>query len=62
MATRFYGISRDENSATVSNSTTSKEVEVAVNDATGLSRKSQIETAIEKIRRAIQADAAFTAQ
>lgn len=62
MAIRYYGINRDENAATADNSTTSKEVEVAVNDASGLSRKAQIETAIEKIRRAIQSDAGFTAQ
>jgi hypothetical protein len=59
MATRYYGVSRGETAATVAASTTSKNIELAVNDAVSL-EKADIVKAFEAIKKAILEDAGFT--
>lgn len=59
MATRFYGIGRGDDAATAAGSTTSEEMELAVNDAVGITKK-DIALALERIAKAVKEDEAFT--
>lgn len=52
MATIYFGIAREENIATVDTSTTSKEIELAVDDAVGITRY-QLLKALDRVRRTI---------
>ena len=59
MATRYYGISRGETSVTKDSSTTSKSMELAVNDAVNITRNDLV-TALERILKAVKEDQGFT--
>jgi hypothetical protein len=59
MADRFYGISFGETRATSAAATTSKDVELVVDDAVGL-RKADLLALIEDIKNQILEDKGFT--
>ena len=59
MATRYYGISRGEDIVTVAASTTSKNFELAVDDAASATKK-DIEIALIRLSKAVSEDEGFT--
>lgn len=59
MATRFYGFDRGDAFVTKDSSTTSKEIELAVDDANGITQL-ELQAALEKVRKAVIEDEGFT--
>lgn len=59
MATRFYGINRGDKYVTKDSSTTGKEIELAVDDAAGISDL-EVRTMINEIQKAAVEDNGFT--
>ena len=59
MASRYYGVSRGETKATVGTSTTSKSMELVVDQAVNLTRH-DMERALEAVLKALKEDLNLT--
>lgn len=59
MAVFYVGYDRADDFATTDSSTTSKEIELAINDAVGFTSR-EVDVAIEKIKQAFAESQGFT--